>query len=170
MEQSANLKLRGVDFEMDDEEEETDTQSVSTEVWNWYEEEVFNDTVDLLMQYANLDRDMAIDLIYNGGLKIYSAEYVPMQEAFENYLKNNWQEFTSDSGIWSGVCLMEYDGRILCVNTNQANDDNELFEKRPATACRTTFRTPRTSRVLPLSPSACMRRRWRTISSRTAPC
>ena len=33
MEQSANLKLRGVDFEMDDEEEETDTQSVSTEVW-----------------------------------------------------------------------------------------------------------------------------------------
>ena len=129
MEQSANLKLRGVDFEMDDEEEETDTQSVSTEVWNWYEEEVFNDTVDLLMQYANLDRDMAIDLIYNGGLKIYSAEYVPMQEAFENYLKNNWQEFTSDSGIWSGVCLMEYDGRILCVNTNQANDDNELLKK-----------------------------------------
>ena len=120
MEQSANLKLRGVDFEMDDEEEETDTQNVSTEVWNWYEEEVFNDTVDLLMQYANLDRDMAIDLIYNGGLKIYSAEYVPMQEAFENYLKNNWQEFTSDNGIWSGVCLMEYDGRILCVNTNQA--------------------------------------------------
>ena len=45
MEQSANLKLRGVDFEMDDEEEETETQSVSTEVWNWYEEEVFNDTV-----------------------------------------------------------------------------------------------------------------------------
>ncbi len=77
---------------------------------------MFNDTVDLLMQYANLDRDMAIDLIYNGGLKIYSAEYVPMQEAFENYLKNNWQEFTSDNGIWSGVCLMEYDGRILCVN------------------------------------------------------
>lgn len=74
-------------------------------MWNWYEEEVFNDTVDLLMQYANLDRDMAIDLIYNGGLKIYSAEYVPMQEAFENYLKNNWQEFTSDNGIWSGVCL-----------------------------------------------------------------
>lgn len=99
MEQSANLKLRGVDFEMDDEEEETDTQSVSTEVWNWYEEEVFNDTVDLLMQYANLDRDMAIDLIYNGGLKIYSAEYVPMQEAFENYLKNNWQELRATTAF-----------------------------------------------------------------------
>lgn len=131
MEQSANLKLRGVDFDAElEDEDDTDSGSPSNnDVWNWYDEEVFEDAIDLLMKYANLDRTNAESLLWNGGLKIYSAQYVPLQEGFESLLKNNWQSYTGDSDIWSGVCLMEYDGRVLAVNTNKVDSEGNYIEK-----------------------------------------
>lgn len=129
---SANLKLRGIDFGPEvgqDEEDEDDENEDKGNVWNWYDEEVFEDAITLLMEYGNLDYNNAEKTIYNGGLKIYSAQYVPLQEGFERLLQNNWQDYTDDDGLWSGACLMEYDGRILAVNSNSATDENELIEK-----------------------------------------
>ncbi|MGN0479923.1 MAG: transglycosylase domain-containing protein, partial [Hominenteromicrobium sp.] len=134
MEQSANLKLRGVDFDADisdeDEESSEDQDTSLDDVWNWYDEETFEDAKNLLMEYSNLSEDKAIDMIYNGGLKIYSAQYVPMQESFESFLRYNWSEFTEDSVIWSGACLMEYDGRILAVNSNKVDSEGNYIEKK----------------------------------------
>ena len=131
MEESAHLKLRGVDFKADDtDEEDTDAEDADlSDVWNWYDEETFNDTVDLLMEYDHLSEDNAIDMIYNGGLKIYSAQYEPLQESFEDFLRYNWQEFTNDEVIWSGTCLMEYDGRILAVNSNKVDSEGNYIVK-----------------------------------------
>lgn len=128
MEQSANLKLRGIDFDADDDGDSDDNTSANT--WNWYDEEVFKDAYNLLQEYCNIDYDNAIDLMYNGGLKIYSAQYVPLQEGFESMLRENWQEFSSDSNIWSAACLMEYDGRILAVNSNKLDDEGNIAEKQ----------------------------------------
>ena len=92
MEESANLKLRGVDFEADDSDEADSDEDQSTslnDVWNWYDEEVFKDAKNLLMEYSNLSGDNAVDMLYNGGLKIYSAQYAPMQESFESFLRYN---------------------------------------------------------------------------------
>ncbi len=113
------------------EDEQTQQNSVN-QVWNEYDEEVFDDTIKLLMKYGNYSEENAIDLIYNGGLKIYSAQYVPLQEGFEDLLENHWQEYTSESDwdIWTGACLMEYDGRILCVNGNKGVGDGTLIEKK----------------------------------------
>ena len=133
MEESDNLKLRGIDFDVDETDSEEDSEnsdaSVQDDVWNWYDEEVFEDAVDLLMEYANVDEDNAIDMLYNSGLKIYSAQNVALQEGFEELLKNNWQEYTYDDDIWSGACLMEYDGRILAVNSNKVDSDGNYIEK-----------------------------------------
>ena len=120
MEQSAILKLRGVDFDAedtDDEEEQEEEKSSTKSVWNWYDEEVFKDAYTLLQEYCNVDYNTAIDMLYNSGLKIYSAQNVELQEKFEAFLQDNWQEFTNDENVWSGGCLMEYDGRILAVNS-----------------------------------------------------
>ena len=68
-------------------------------------------------------------MLYNSGLKIYSAQNVELQEGFEELLKNNWQEYTYDDDIWSGACLMEYDGRILAVNSNKVDSDGNYIEK-----------------------------------------
>ena len=133
MEESDNLKLRGIDFDVDETDSEEDSEnsdaSVQDDVWNWYDEEVFEDAVDLLIEYANVDEDNAIDMLYNSGLKIYSAQNVALQEGFEELLKNNWQEYTYDDNIWSGACLMEYDGRILAVNSNKVDSDGNYIEK-----------------------------------------
>ncbi|MBP3704546.1 MAG: transglycosylase domain-containing protein, partial [Clostridia bacterium] len=128
MEQSENLKLRGIDFDAEIEDDEKESGSSNT--WNWYDEEVFEDAYTLLQEYCNIDYSTAIDLMYNGGLKIYSAQYVPLQEGFEELLQNNWQEYSSDPAIWSAACLMEYDGRILAVNSNKLDDDGNIVEKQ----------------------------------------
>ena len=81
MEESDNLKLRGIDFdvnETDSEDAGNSDASVQDDVWNWYDEEVFEDAVDLLIEYANVDEDNAIDMLYNSGLKIYSAQNVAL--------------------------------------------------------------------------------------------
>lgn len=131
MEQSDNLKLRGVDFdaESDDEDDES-IQSVSDDIWNWYDEEVFSDAIDILMEYSNVSYDLAVDMLWNSGLKIYSAQNVQMQESFEDFLRYNWQEFTDDIDVWSGACLMEYDGRILAVNSNRVDSEGNYIEKK----------------------------------------
>ena len=132
-EESDNLKLRGIDFDADpnddaDGEDDGDA-SVQNDVWNWYDEEVFEDAIDILMEYSNVDEDNAIDMIYNSGLKIYTAQYVPLQEGFEELLRNNWRSFTDDNDVWSGACLMEYDGRILAVNSNKVDTEGNYIEK-----------------------------------------
>ena len=129
MEQSANLKLRGIDFDANINDEDEDGSS-GFNTWNWYDEEVFKDTYTLLQEYCNIDYDTAIDTMYNGGLKIYSAQYTPMQEAFEEFLQSNWQTMSKDPEIWSAACLMEYDGRILAVNSNKLDDDGNIVEKK----------------------------------------
>ena len=53
-----------------------------------------------------------------------------MQEAFEEFLQSNWQTFSKDPEIWSAACLMEYDGRILAVNSNKLDDEGNIVQKK----------------------------------------
>ena len=128
LEQSENLKLRGIDFDADQVDDDDESSAYNT--WNWYDEEVFKDTYTILQEYCNLDYATAIETMYSGGLKIYSAQYVPLQEAFEDLLQENWQSYSDDPEIWSAACLMEYDGRILAVNSNKLDDEGNIVEKK----------------------------------------
>ena len=130
MEQSENLELRGIDFDADEDRGSGDKDTSINKAWNWYDEEVFKETYTLLQEYCNVDYKTAVDMMYSSGLKIYSAQYVPMQEGFENLLQTNWQTYIDDTDIWSAACLMEYDGRILAVNSNKLNDDGVIAEKK----------------------------------------
>ena len=121
------------------------------------------------MEYANVDEDNAIDMLYNSGLKIYSAQNVALQEGFEELLKNNWQGVHVRRDIWSGACLMEYDGRILAVNSNKVDSDGNYIEKtenRGWNNVSTTVNSPGSS----IKPIGVYAPAIETSTSPTAPC
>ena len=81
-------------------------------VWNWYTEMLFEDVKEDLMELYGYSEEMAVDMIYHDGLKIYSAQNTEMQSFAEAYFKDT-ENFPLDSGAQAAFMAMDYDGRIL---------------------------------------------------------
>ena len=81
-------------------------------IWNWYTEMVFEDVKEDLMELYGYSEEMAVDMIYHDGLKIYSAQNTSMQNFAESYFADT-ENFPLDSGAQAAFMAMDYDGRIL---------------------------------------------------------
>ena len=105
MKESATMTFVG--YKDDD-----DDVTTGSAVWNWYTELMFDDLL-LDLQGLGYSEDMASDLIYSGGLHIYSAMDPVLQEAIENLVINEYE--LDEPGIQAGMFLMDYNGRVMAV-------------------------------------------------------
>lgn len=84
-------------------------------VWNWYTDTLFEDVKEGLMKAYNCSSDHAVDMIYHGGLKIYSAMNTELQGIAENAF-NDKTTFPSEyPNLQGGYVAMDYDGRIMAI-------------------------------------------------------
>jgi len=84
-------------------------------VWNWYTEAMFEDVKTSLMNTYNCSSDKAIDMIYHGGLKIYSAQDTDLQGIAENAFNGGKTFPTAYPNLQGGYVAMNYSGRVLAV-------------------------------------------------------
>lgn len=92
--------------------DEEDTQdTVEQEIQSYYVDYVVDQVIDDLCQLQGYSKSQATDLVYYGGLRIYTAVDVDVQAQME-------EVFTSRTGMQhettqAGMAVMDYSGRIL---------------------------------------------------------
>jgi len=83
-------------------------------VWDYYVDLIIEDVIaDLMTGDMNYSRQAAIDSVYNGGLKIYSAVDTKLQGILEDIYYNNDNCLPGDVTMQSATLVMGYDGRVL---------------------------------------------------------
>ena len=97
-------------------------------VWNWYTETMFEDLKEGLMEVYSCSADKAIDMIYHGGLKIYSAMDSDMQTAAEEVFNDGKTFPARYQNLQGGYVSMDYSGRVLAVVGGKGKkESNRLF-------------------------------------------
>ncbi len=86
----------------------------SNSVWNWYIEEMRNDIIRDLQEELNVSAGTAENMLFNGGLQIYCAMDLEVQEGIENVVVNA-DDILGDPMIEIGFYYMDYDGRTIAV-------------------------------------------------------
>jgi penicillin-binding protein 1A len=84
-------------------------------IWNWYTETMFEDVKTSLMSTYSCSSDKAIDMIYHGGLKIYSAMDSDLQSIAENVFNDGKTFPAAYPNLQGGYVAMNYSGRVLAV-------------------------------------------------------
>lgn len=101
--------------------------SSAIKVVDWYTDLVREDVIDDLMEKLEVSEKIATQMIYQNGLKIYSAVDLEMQEICENVYKSG-KSMPKDPKLESGIVVMNYEGRILAtVGRRQEKKANRLF-------------------------------------------
>jgi penicillin-binding protein 1A len=85
------------------------------EIWNWYTDALFEDVKEGLMQAYNCSADHAVDLIYHGGLHIYSAMNQNLQTSAEKVFNDGSTFPSSSPNLQGGYVAMDYSGRVLAI-------------------------------------------------------
>ncbi len=88
----------------------------STGTYSYYVDAVLNEVQAGLEDELDYSEEEALDLISNGGLKIYTAENTTMQEALETYYakSSNFGSGSSDN-ITSCMVVMNYTGQLKAL-------------------------------------------------------
>ena len=112
----ATAELAAMTFDGD---QSQDTESVEeqqdTNLWNWYIDTLFEDIVSDLMETYNYSREIAVDMIYNGGLEIHSCMNPTIQNDLEDMFING-DCMPEDQAIQAGLFVMDpYTGRVIAV-------------------------------------------------------
>lgn len=71
-----------------DQQEEQEEASLDGSVWSWYTETVFSQVAADLQEQYKIDEKTAIQMIYSGGLQIYSCLDPTIQEQVDQVMKN----------------------------------------------------------------------------------
>ena len=93
---------------------QNDNKGINT----WYVDMVLEDVIDQLVKEKGYTRDTASKLIYTGGLKIYTAMDIEIQELLEEYYantKNFRQSGTGEEPQSAMIIIDPYSGAILGV-------------------------------------------------------
>ncbi len=99
-----------------------------SDVWNWYTETLFDDVEQGLMKAYNCSSDHAIDLIYHGGLNIYSAMDTRMQTIADTTFTDKKTFPASYTQLQGSFFAMDYSGRVLAVEgARGAKTQNRVF-------------------------------------------
>lgn len=131
MEKSNHMEFVGWQYD-----EETD-RDVSGQVWNWYMELILDDLVGEVAEYMNCSRDEASRYIYRGGLQIYSAMDVKLQEGLEDLCKNE-DILPDDPEVNFGYFAQDYNGRVLGVVGSRKEKTGNLWWSNATDAKRPT--------------------------------
>ena len=93
---------------------QSDNKGINT----WYVDMVLEDVIDRLVEEKGYTRDVASKLIYTGGLKIYTAMDIEIQELLEEYYANTKNFYQTGTGVepQSAMIIIDpYTGAILGV-------------------------------------------------------
>lgn len=124
MKESEDLEVVG--YIMVDEEEENKEEE-SSDNPSWYIDTLFRQVREDLARENNYSFANAEEEIYTGGLKIYAAVDLEMQEYAENYAKS----FTSnDKDLQMAFTMMGFDGRIIATVGGRNEHDGMLLYDR----------------------------------------
>ncbi|GAB1476604.1 hypothetical protein MASR2M70_14400 [Bacillota bacterium] len=106
--------------------------SASMEISSYFADYVISDVVQGLMFEYNLEESEAKDMIYNGGLRIYSTLNVSMQKIIESEYTNN-KNFPSVTGLNKDKSGNARDakGNILLYEYKNMFDEGGNFTLRP---------------------------------------
>lgn len=84
-------------------------------VWNWYTDALFEDVKQGLMKAYNCSDERAVDMIYHGGLHIYSAMNTNLQKIAEDAFTDNTTFPASYPNLQGGYVAMDYSGRVMAI-------------------------------------------------------
>ena len=119
LEESEHMKFVG---------QKTENVVDESSVWNWYTDAMFEDVKQGLMKAYNCSSDKAIDMIYHGGLKIYSAMNSELQSDAEAVFNDGKTFPASYPNLQGGFVSMDYSGRVMAIVGGKGKKtSNRLF-------------------------------------------
>lgn len=83
------------------------------EIWSWYIDFLINELVDDFMDEYGMNKRQALNKIYYGGLKIYAAVDLDIQDKLESVYRN-YVTFPDDEAQ-SAMTIMDYKGRVVAI-------------------------------------------------------
>lgn len=97
-------------------------------VWDWYTEALFEDVKESLMEVYSCSAEKAVDMIYHGGLKIYSAVNSDLQNIAEDVFNDGKTFPSAYPNLQGGYVAMDYNGRVMAVvGSRGEKESNRLF-------------------------------------------
>lgn len=117
------------------------------EVQSFYVDFVIADVIDNLQKELGCSYKEATNMIYGGGLKIYTAVDLDVQKKVENVYvnKTNWL----DKSAQSSITIMDYNGRVVAIVGQAGEKEGNRVLNRAADSPR-----PPGSTIKPLSSYA----------------
>lgn len=129
--EAVNYKL--IFHTSDDTDESTTTTNTQ---FSYYTDYVIETVIDDLMKEYDYTYDRARELVMGGGLTIYSAVDLEIQEKIEYIYENKTAGFNDDE-LQSAVVLMKYDGQVVGMvggageKTDSLSFNRAVHSKRP---------------------------------------
>lgn len=119
----------------------------NNEVHSFYVDFVISDLIDNLQKELGCSYKEASNMIYGGGLKIYTAVDLDVQKKLENVYvnKTNWL----DKSAQSSMTVMDYNGRVVAIVGQAGEKEGNRVLNRAADSPR-----PPGSTIKPLSSYA----------------
>ncbi|UZT81115.1 transglycosylase domain-containing protein [Caproicibacterium sp. BJN0003] len=99
----------------------------NNQTWDWYTEALVGDVINMLMDKYNINYDTAVDKLYHGGYKIYSAENCDFQKSAEEYVLRD-DLFGGDQQMQLGFYAMDYQGRVLATLGNRNKKEGNMVQ------------------------------------------
>ncbi|MCI2036175.1 MAG: penicillin-binding protein [Oscillospiraceae bacterium] len=97
-------------------------------VWDWYTDALFEDVKQGLMKAYNCSDARAVDILYHGGLKIYSAVNTSLQNISEKAFTDRTTFPASYPNLQGGYVAMDYSGRVMAiVGSRGKKTQNRLY-------------------------------------------
>lgn len=122
MKESETLEF--VDYSKEDEEEDDDTSDVQ----NWYIDQMYDDLVRDLAKYYDISEEAASDKLYTEGLQIYCAMDLETQEMIEYEGLHMNDDYGTDLQV--GMTMVGFDGRVIATTgSSEEKDGNLLFDR-----------------------------------------
>ena len=116
--------LQFVDYSKDDEEEDEDT----TDVQNWYIDQMNYDLVRDLAKYYDISESAASDKLFTEGLKIYCAMDLEAQEMIEYEGIHMNDDYGTDMQV--AMTMVGFDGRVIATTGSAEEKDGNLLWDR----------------------------------------
>ena len=85
------------------------------DIWSWYTDALFEDVKQGLMKAYNYSESHAVDMIYHGGLHIYSAVNTEMQSDAESVFNDGKTFPSAYPNLQGGYVSMDYSGRVMAI-------------------------------------------------------
>lgn len=122
---------------------DTDTEGVNS----WYTDMVIDDVINALCEKYKISRSAASDMLYMGGLKIYTAVDTDIQRIVEGYYGDTGNFKNADTGLASAFIIIDQKtGDILGVAGNIGKKEKDRIQN-----FATDTKRPSGSAIKPLS-------------------